>query len=232
MLLRDKILAAVAVMLLAVGYCHDARAEGLPKASLVPIGEIAKSGSWTGFNAYGAVGYGWTKSDFDAVSSGDPNSINANAAMLTGGVGYDVQLSSFVFGLMADVSWSNLDAAWKAKDALQANGEWFVGARAGILPTTHTLVYGLFGYTEKIDGHLSFTSAATTDLGNLAGLTYGGGIEHIFAAGWAVRAEYRFVQLGHDTAPMGKIDGIADGTTIDTGEHQFRLGVVYHFNSK
>jgi outer membrane immunogenic protein len=233
MLLRDKIAAVVAALLLAVGYCVPvAKADGLPKSGLLPIGEAVKAGSWTGCYVGGAVGYGWTRSEFTAFGQGE-TSLSSDDILLSLGVGCDLHIanSSVVLGVMADATWSNLSSAWQSKGAIDAEWQWFVGGRAGFLLTPRTLVYGLAGWTA-LDGGVTFNLADKTDLGDLKGLTYGGGIEQVISGGWSLKLEYRYIQFGDDTAPNGAIDGLKDGTDIDTGTHQVRIGAVYRFGAK
>lgn len=218
-MLRDKIAAAIAVAFLAAGYCHDARADGLPKSGLVPVGEVAKAASWTGFHMDAYVGYGWNHSEFTPWPGGD-GAFNSKNVLLTAGVGWDAQLGNVVLGILADVTASDLD---------KTEWQWFVGARGGVLVTPKTLVYGLVGYTETIDGQLAFKAIDVTRFKDIAGLTYGGGIEHLFAQGWNLKAEYRYVQFGDETAPVGVKDGLKDGTDVESGAHQIRLGISKRF---
>jgi outer membrane immunogenic protein len=116
-----------------------------------------------------------------------------------------------------------------ASDLNNTEWQWFVGARAGVLLTPKTLGYALVGYTETIDGQLAFKSIATTQFKDIAGFTYGGGVEQLLAQGWSIKAEYRYVQFGDETAPNGVKDGLKDGTDVESGAHQVRFGVLKRF---
>jgi outer membrane immunogenic protein len=206
----------------AVGLIGSARADTLTGkgkiAAPIPVAAVAEAAAWTGLNAYGAVGYGWQRSEFDSVFDGEV-SINANKFLATGGLGFDLQLSNVVLGILADASWSQL-----SKGAMDADWQWFVGLRGGVLVTPNTLAYALAGWTQ-LDGGFRFDSIEATKLSDIAGITYGGGIEHVFAPGWSARLEYRFVQFGDRHAPDGVLDGVVDGSSLDTGAHQVRLGI-------
>jgi outer membrane immunogenic protein len=222
MLLRDKIAALIVAAILSVGYCiPSARADGPTKtASILPeIPGVTVKGGWTGFHVDGSVGWGATRSEFETQWDGG-KAINADNLLLTGGVGWDAQIGNMVLGVMADVTASDInDPEW----------QWFVGARAGMLVTPKTLVYGLVGYTETIDGQLAFKAIEATKFKDIAGLTYGGGIEHLYVQGWSLKAEYRYVQFGDETAPNGVKDGLKDGTDVESGAHQVRFGVSRRF---
>lgn len=201
-----------------------AKADGPTKTgSIVGIPGVTMKGDWTGFHMDALVGYGWNRSDVTEQTGWwhtGPATIDAANFMLTAGVGWDAQVGNVVLGVMADVTASNLnDTEW----------QWFVGARGGVLLAPKTLVYGLVGYTETIDGRLAFKSIETTRFKDIAGLTYGGGLEHIFAQGWSLKAEYRYVQFGDETAPDGVIDGLKDGTDVESGAHQVRIGISKRF---
>ena len=121
-MLRDKLAAAMLVAILAVGYCHDAKADGLPKSGsgILPIGEVAKAApsSWSGFYLGGHVGYGW--SDFDGnmiytdATKGDGfdasgQTIKAQGEIAGGQIGFNWQTGSIVWGIEADASWSRIE---------------------------------------------------------------------------------------------------------------------------
>jgi outer membrane immunogenic protein len=216
-----KIALAGAAVALVAGWCNDAMADGPTKtASILPeIPGVTTKGGWTGFHVDGSVGYGWGRSEFTPWSGGE-GAFNSDNVLLTVGVGWDAQIGNMVLGVMADVTASDID---------NTEWQWFVGARAGVLVAPKTLVYGLVGYTETIDGQLAFKSIAVTNFKDIAGLTYGGGIEHLYVQGWSLKAEYRFVQFGDETAPNGVKDGLKDGTDVETGAHQVRFGVSRRF---
>lgn len=190
-----------------------------PQYLLGPLDEVAKAGGWTGFHVDAAVGYHWTRSEFETQWDGG-KTIDADNLLLTAGAGWDAQIGNVVLGIMADVTASDLD---------NTEWQWFVGARGGVLVSPKTLVYGLVGYTETIDGQLAFKVIDATRFKDIAGLTYGGGLEHIVAQGWSLKAEYRYVQFGDETAPSGVIDGLKDGTDVESGAHQVRFGISKRF---
>jgi outer membrane immunogenic protein len=227
-LLMGVLLAVVMLGAVAIVTAHSARAEGVPaKAAAYPAAPAGASDPWTGFWAGASVGWGATRSEFQTVLDGD-QARHLDDILVTPAVGFDVRLANVVLGLTADATWSDLKKAWDAGGAVDAEWQWFVGARAGFLATPETLVYALGGLTV-LEGGFRFEAFEATRLGDIKGLTVGGGAEHIFAPGWAAKLEYRWVSLGSDNAPAGVLDGLADGTDVDTGAHQVRLGIVHRF---
>lgn len=220
----------VAVIALFV-WVRPGRADGIgssPSAIAGPLGSIG-SGPWTGFYVGGGVGGAWTKSEFTEQWNGD-QSLSKDNLLGTAVAGFDVQpWPGFLVGIMGDITVSDMSKARATGSAMDADWQWFVGVRLGVLPQPKTLVYGYVGYTEAIDGELSFKSNWDKTKWDIAGLTYGGGVEHIFYGNWAARLEYRYTQLGDHTAPNGVIDGLKDGTDVDSGSHAVRAVVLYRF---
>jgi hypothetical protein len=171
-MLRDKILAALAVAILATGYCHDARADGLPKSGIMPIGEVAKAGasSWTGvgIGAYGA----WLNADADV---GPFNiGLNGQAAGITASIG--AKMGAFVLEGFGEYGWVFGDL-----HDLGVDNEMAAGIRAGFLVSPQTLVYAV-GAKAWID-----TSAGMFD-----GWQYGGGVKmHMKGTPTFLSLEYR-----------------------------------------
>jgi len=141
-----------------------ATAADLPrKAPLAPPVQPEQAASWTGFYVGAHAGYSWGRWDGDLTfdpGTGpivvfDPShrKIDANGALVGGQVGLNDQLNSFVFGLEADASWTNLkgsgsfstipgDMNWAIENRL----DWFgtVRGRVGIA-ANNFLFYGTGG---------------------------------------------------------------------------------------
>lgn len=188
--------------------------------------KATKDRPWSGCWGAGNVGYGMQTSEFTEFGSTSSLTEAAKDAMYGVGAGCDVQVSSFVFGVMADMDWTRADgnvAGW--------DKQWAASFRAGALLTPKTLLYGLVGYT-RLDGSFLYDAGfVDTFKADLKGLTLGGGFEQMLKDGWAIKGEYRWVDLGDDRAPAGVSDGLADGTKIVNNLHQVRLGLVYRFGA-
>jgi outer membrane immunogenic protein len=91
---------------------------------------------------------------------------------------------------------------------------------------------GGFAYGDKENqfedlGPSSKAGNVYKDSGLHAGYVLGGGIEYKFNPAWSFKAEYQFIDLGHDdaTGPGGYVH------TKDTELDTVRGGINYHFNS-
>jgi len=132
------------------------------------------------------------------VKSAD-GSVTAKADSAVYGVdaGYDLSLGSAFVGVEGELSTSsggstrfpNSPAA--AYDGLKANGQYYVGARAGVALTPGIAAYGKAGYTSLHTK--AFTSSGS--LGelkeNTSGFRFGGGLQVKLPGPLEGRVEYR-----------------------------------------
>ncbi len=131
------------------------------------------------------------------VESGD-GTVTAGADSAVYGVtaGYDLSLGSAFVGVEGELSTSGGSTEFPssfsgARDGLEANGQYYVGARAGFAVTPGIAAYGKVGYTA-LDTK-AFTSAGS--LGeledNASGLRFGGGLQVQLPGPLEGRIEYR-----------------------------------------
>ena len=157
-----KLLLAM-VGLIASGVTAPASAADMA-VKAAPPPPVAPMYNWTGLYVGGHVGYAWGRSDGELVfdpGTGplagifDPShrTIDSSGWLAGGQVGFNYQVNSFVFGLEADASWTNLsgrgnfitvpgDISWTIQNHL----EWFgtVRGRAGYA-VNNLLFYGTAG---------------------------------------------------------------------------------------
>jgi hypothetical protein len=157
MQLRDKLWAALLAAILAVGYCIPvAKADGLPKSGLLPLGEVAKAGSWTGISV---GGYGaWNNVDADL--SPFPITFGSTGPSAGVTIAGSIQAGKFVGEIFADYGWVFGDL-----NDLGINNEMALGGRAGVL-WGQAFVYAL-----------GAKAWADTDGGTFEGWQYGGGVQ-------------------------------------------------------
>ncbi len=160
---------------------------------------------------------------------------------LSATAGFDVQVSPmFVVGGFVDYDWSHGDTTVAVNTlgggfgvlsatALQLDGGWTIGGRAGVLLGTDVLLYGLGGFTRM---HVNNWGIAATGFSlqepslTLDGYTFGGGIEYRLASNVSLRAEYRHITLAHATT----VD-VANNLVWanDVTAHIARLTAAYRF---
>src|SRR5258705_2490660 len=116
--------------------------------------------SWTGFYLGGHVGYLWGKTRVE--ENGVVTEPGAPTNGVVGGVlgGYNWQTGAYVFGVEADIGWTNAHRTGKEQTTFietpnQYDVRWtsHVRARGGLLYYTYTLIYVAGGAAL---GHIQF----------------------------------------------------------------------------
>jgi outer membrane immunogenic protein len=222
----------VAFAITAFGLASPANAADLPAKAPVYKAPIAIAAyNWTGFYVGGHAGYTWMNST-DAITAvagnalgfingGDVASripLDPNGFIGGAQIGYNWQPlgSQFVYGLEADISWTDLDKTVSAPGPTDASRimtanqkmDWLgtVRGRLGYTPTDRLLAYATGGLAFG-RGSLSTALTRTTGCGGnncqqgstsgtKAGWTAGGGLEWAFANNWSAKAEYLYFDLG------------------------------------
>ncbi|MEX0340957.1 MAG: outer membrane protein [Erythrobacter sp.] len=131
------------------------------------------------------------------VKSGD-GSVTADADSAVYGInaGYDLSLGSAFVGVESELSTSGGSTEFPgsfagARDRLDADGQYYLGARAGFALTPGIAAYGKVGYTA-LDTR-AFTSAGSlADVEeNASGVRFGGGLQIQLPGPLEGRLEYR-----------------------------------------
>lgn len=159
------------------------------------------------------------------VTSAD-GSVTADAGSAVYGVnaGYDLGLGSAFVGVEGELSTSGAstqfpDSFSGARDRLEANGQYYLGARAGVALTPGIAAYGKAGYTSL--STTAFTSSGS--LGelkeNAGGLRYGAGLQVQLPGPLEARVEYR----------RSRYKDVNDGTYGDATTGQVVAGLGMRF---
>ena len=169
----------------------------------------------------GAIG-GYEGLDIESADG----SVTANADSAVYGInaGYDLGLGSAFVGVEGELSTSSGSTQFPstftgARDSLDANGQYYLGARAGVSLTPGIAAYGKIGYTS-LDTK-AFTSAGSLDdvKENAGGLRYGGGVQVDLPGPLEARLEYR----------RSRYKDAFDGTYGDLNTDQVVAGVGVRF---
>lgn len=153
-------------------------------------------------------------------------SVSADADSAVYGItaGYDLSLGSAFVGVEGELSTSGgsttfPDSFSGARDGLDADGQYYIGARAGVALTPGIAAYGKIGYTSL--DTTAFTSSGSLDEldDNAGGLRFGGGVQVQLPGPFEGRLEYR----------RSRYKDIADGTYGDatTDQAVASLGVRF-----
>lgn len=179
--------------------------------------------NWTGFYLGINGGYGWGHSTWDSTGGFD-----LSGGLLGATAGYNWQTSNWVFGLEGDVDWTNI------------RGTTFVACAAGCQTANRWLstVRGRIGYSVDrflpyITGGLAVGDIRATTPGfpgstaTNAGWTIGAGVEVAIANNWSAKAEYLYVDLGHNNC--GANCGAAAIDNVSFTSNILRGGINYRF---
>lgn len=169
----------------------------------------------------GAIG-GYEGIDVDSADG----SVSADADSAVYGInaGYDLSLGSAFVGVEGELSTSGgstefPDSFSGAREGLDAGGQYYIGARAGMALTPGIAAYGKVGYTSL--STKAFTSSGSLDelKDNAGGLRYGAGVQVQLPGPLEGRVEYRH----------SKYKNLVDGTYGDASTDQVVAGVGVRF---
>ena len=123
-------------------------------------------------------------------------SADADSAVYGINAGYDLALGSLFVGVEGELSTSGgstefPDSFTGAREGLEAGGQYYLGARAGVALTPGIAAYGKVGYTS-LDTK-AFTSSGSLDEleENAGGIRFGGGLQVQLPGPLEGRLEYR-----------------------------------------
>jgi outer membrane immunogenic protein len=160
----------------------------------------------------------------DVESADGTATASADSAVYGISAGYDLSLGSAFVGVEGELSTSSGDTRFPstftgARDSLEANGQYYVGARAGFALTPGIAAYGKVGYTSL--STKAFTSAGTlAELeDNAGGLRFGGGVQVALPGPLEGRVEYR----------RSRYKDVSDGTNGDVTTDQVVAGLGVRF---
>ena len=160
----------------------------------------------------------------DVESADGSVSADADSAVYGINAGYDLSLGSAFVGVEGELSTSSgstefPDSFSGARDGLDANGQYYIGARAGVALTPGIAAYGKVGYTS-LDTK-AFTSSGSLDEleDNAGGIRFGGGLQVQLPGPLEGRLEYR----------RSRYKDVNDGTFGDATTDQVVAGVGVRF---
>lgn len=224
--------AAALSMFLAMGITAQA-------ADIIP--EPVATTDWSGLYVGGHLGYGWANMsgiyDSDDTSS-ELDAENLDLEGIVGGLhaGYNWQMDSIVFGLEADVTFTDLkdsDGAPDPTETEEQTGEVdllaSVRARLGVA-FDDVLLYATGGIAiPDASWEDSGTGAGDVNFGDIGGVV-GGGIEYAATDTIRLRAEGLYYFFNEEKS----VEDFTDANTGDAIELEdafvVRGGVSFYFN--
>jgi outer membrane immunogenic protein len=222
------LISTAAIVGLAVA-SQTALAADMPVRKPLPPQGVVKAPppifNWSGFYVGVHGGYGWGSSSINDPAFGA--SYDTNGWLLGGLAGVNYQVGQTVFGVEADINWSNFEgsAACGAGGICSTSVDWFGTLRG-------RLGYAADRFMPYVTGGLAFGDvAASTAFGSASdtrfGWTAGVGAEYAISQNMSWKTEYLYVDLG-------KFDcGVACGgvtpTDADFSTHIVRTGLNVRF---
>jgi outer membrane immunogenic protein len=195
--------------------------------------------NWTGVYMGINAGYVWGKDDVTWTTNG------SSVGPAGGQVGWNYQINQYVFGIEADMGYTDLKASRAsvpigAVNAMLSTVEsrWLATVRGRLgYASGQALFYATGGLAiaeVKFFDQLGIATLLTNSDNDIRfGWTVGGGIEWAFSQYWSVKAEYLYVDLGnasHDnlcSAALSCTTGLT--TRHEMREHVARIGINYRF---
>lgn len=161
-------------------------------AFLVAAPAAAQTAAPGGFHIGALAGY----EGLEVESADGTATASADAAVYGISAGYDLSLGGAFVGVEGELSTSGgstrfPDSFAGAREGLDAGGQYYLGARAGLALTPGIAAYGKIGYTS-LDTK-AFTTAGSLDEleDNAGGLRFGGGLQVQLPGPLEGRVEYR-----------------------------------------
>jgi outer membrane immunogenic protein len=230
-----------------------------------PPAPLPQATSWTGFYIGGHAGYSWGSLNGDTnetvvvpprpfVGPGTElfsldRDIDPQGAL--GGVqaGYNLQSGALVYGIEADITWTDqhdsfnftgskftVTEDFNYQETTAARLKYLGTVRARFGYASGNLLWYVTGGFAYGDLKMNFSSNLTqafcppcvatfsgAESQFLLGGAVGAGLEHAFAEHWSLRAEYLYVDLGRKTF----FAGVPGGGSFGVTDSIFRVGLNF-----
>jgi outer membrane immunogenic protein len=238
---RNLILAAVAAIALG---STTAWAADLPVKAVAPAVQIY---NWTGFYIGASAGGSLGFSDHVDRATGfsDASGYNVKGGLIGGTLGYNWQMSNFVFGFEGDASWASEvgasgDIGPVGLGFVDANGEplfgsftretWVATARGRVgYAVNNLLFFGTGGFAAAGVGQGIYDNAhnlLASSSSTRSGWTAGGGLEWGFAPNWSAKFEWLYMKFNTVALNTGAAEGPRN---VPFDDNVIRFGVNYRF---
>jgi outer membrane immunogenic protein len=205
---------------------------------------VAPYYNWSGW--YAGVNAGYAVAQNSTVLTGgifgSNESFGVDPAGVLGGfqLGANWQFNKLVVGVEADLQATGQKSTAcvdrcvvGVTSVVEQKLPWFGTARARLgyadgtmlYYVTGGLAYGRVNSTINIRDIEMHSFSATK-----AGFVLGGGVEAAIAGQWTVKAEYLYINLGHQAETFTSFGVLPYSYSVDIKEHVFRFGLNYHFS--
>lgn len=223
-----RITQTAAAAALAMTMAGPSLAADLPRPAFKAPVFTAPLFSWTGLYLGINAGYGFGESDWTGASGAA--SPKPEGFLAGGTVGYNLQTGHWVWGIEADIAYSDMNeravgTGICAAPGCETKNSWFGTARGRI-------GYAWDRWLPYITGGAAFGDIeATTAAGRSedevqVGWTVGLGIEYAFMGSWSAKLEYLYADLGNLDCSAATC---TTPTEVDFKANIIRAGINYRF---
>jgi outer membrane immunogenic protein len=222
-----------AVSLLAGAYGASAADLGRPIPYMPPPAPIFIY-NWTGFYVGGNLGAGWASGTMTDSFTGASLSDSKSGFIGGGQVGYNYQVSNFVFGAEWDFDATALNASRTGGFVTaSANTNWVttLAARFGVA-SGNWLFYGKAGggwVNNSATVTNNLTGAAVSASNTNSGWLVGAGIEYGFTPNWSAKIEYDYLGLNTWNVNSTVFAPAADNVSVSRNIQMLKVGLNYRF---
>jgi outer membrane immunogenic protein len=237
--MRNYLLASAALAALIGGSSAQAADLGKPVYKAPP--PVVPVFSWTGLYIGGFAGGAWNTSDWVFPGPGTTTSHRASSALGGGQIGYNYQVSSWVFGIQGDGAGFSLNGQSVCPNPhadCRTEQKWIASATARVGYAWNTaLFYAKGGAAWSHDDYFVLFPATpganevNSGGGNRVGWTVGGGLEYAFWNKWSAFVEYDHYDFGTEDFSMVRAASGAFAEHLNVGQRVdvVKAGVNYRF---
>lgn len=204
---------------------------------------------WTGWYGGGFAGYGWGHESNTELSNapnaqyiGLGDTWSGHTSGFVGGatLGYNYQVSSWVWGIEGDFGYLGIDGTNPRASFLgvipviDTSDTWFGTARARLGFAADRTLFFVTGGAAFADLKTRIRSVAgvpliTDTVGTTTGWTIGGGIEHAYDNRWSVKLEYLYLDFGSNDVRDSTTQAFVQPRSVEIKDHIVRVGLNYKF---
>ncbi|SDS27735.1 outer membrane protein [Bradyrhizobium canariense] len=227
--MKNLFLASVAIVAISTA----ASAADLAPYTKAPAPIINPGVNWSGFYIGAMGGYGWSDhvraSIGGLTATGSTNDINGGFG--GGTIGYNWQMSQWVFGLEADAAGADISDSDTALGVTLTEKVDAFGSATGRIgyAVGPALFYAKGGYAwadNKISASAVGFGTVFSESHFHSGWTVGGGLEYMFAPNWSGKVEYMYADYSNETYLGAFVPG---GIGFGAAFHTVKAGINYHF---
>ncbi len=237
--MKRIVLAAVVAFSAAPALAADLPAPPPPQAPAAYVPVAAPIYNWSGFYVGINGGYGFGTSAWSPAGFTGTGNFDVNGPLVGGTIGANFQTGQFVFGVEADVDWSDINGSTTNTTTcgvtctFQTSNDWLGTVRGRVgYAFDRVLVFatagGAFGDIKGnfTDPGIPFTASATN---TEFGWTAGGGVEVGITPNLTAKVEYLFVDFGSSSLACSGVGCPVATVPVSFDASLIRAGLNFKF---